>query len=160
MKWIKKWKVPSNSNPNKIYTVSQADDGTYGCSCPHWCFRRQECSHIAYIKITQPEPNSEPKKRPEIVPANVLKPTYNENENILMMPLIPLDPRSTHITATICFVALKYGYSITELRERYGLPQSWTKKAIIRYIEEHGECELPHYLGGRNRQIVSPDESR
>jgi len=49
-KWVKKWKVPgSNSN---IWTVAQDKDGNYGCSCPLWKFKRQECHHILQIKET------------------------------------------------------------------------------------------------------------
>jgi len=28
------------------YIVSETLDGEWQCSCPHWKFRRQECSHI------------------------------------------------------------------------------------------------------------------
>jgi len=138
MRWVKKWTVLSNSDPDKYYTVSQADDGTCGCSCRHWIFRRKECSHIAYIKTTKPEPNSKPRPKPTIIPAKVSKPTYDEKDNLLLMPLIHLDPYDISTTALICYVAMQYGYTITELRERYHLPQSWTKRAIIEYVESRG----------------------
>ena len=48
--WIKKWTVPSSSDPKKTYTVSQADDGTFGCSCPAWTRMRRECKHIKEVK--------------------------------------------------------------------------------------------------------------
>lgn len=142
-KWVKKWTVPSNSNPDKSYVVSQAEDGTWGCSCPHWKFRRQECSHIAHIQATKPDPNGEVKPKPTIIPAKVFKPTYKPESNELWMPLIPLNPNSVNVTATICYVAMKYGYSITELRDRYHLPSSWTKETILNHIEKYGEYELP-----------------
>lgn len=50
MKWVKQWDVPSHSNPKKKYVVSKADDGTFGCDCPVWKFRRQECKHIEQVK--------------------------------------------------------------------------------------------------------------
>jgi hypothetical protein len=90
-----------------------------------------------------PQPDGKLKPRPEIRPAKVRKPTYNENDNTLMVPLIPLNALGTHVTATICYVAMKYGYTITELRERYHLPATWTKKAILRYIEKYGLYEFP-----------------
>lgn len=49
-KWIEKWNVTSESNPNKTYVVSLSELGIWGCSCPVWKFRRQECKHIQQIK--------------------------------------------------------------------------------------------------------------
>lgn len=48
-KWIKKWKVNSSSS-DRIYTVAIDKNGNYGCSCPAWKFRRQECKHIKSVK--------------------------------------------------------------------------------------------------------------
>jgi len=44
--WVQKWDVQSESNPQKFYTVSRGDDGTFGCSCPAWTFHRRTCKHI------------------------------------------------------------------------------------------------------------------
>lgn len=44
--WIQKWEVQSESNPQKYYTVSRGDDGTFGCSCPAWIFHKKTCKHI------------------------------------------------------------------------------------------------------------------
>lgn len=49
-KWVKQWDCPSHSDPDKKYVVSQAEDGTFGCDCPVWKFRRQECKHIQQVK--------------------------------------------------------------------------------------------------------------
>lgn len=46
--WIKTWKVMGSSN--NTYNVGLSKDGNYGCSCPAWKFRRQECRHIRDIK--------------------------------------------------------------------------------------------------------------
>ena len=51
-KWIKRWKVPSDSS-DSIYTVAVDYDGNFGCSCPQWKFRRRtggDCKHIIRIK--------------------------------------------------------------------------------------------------------------
>ena len=50
MKWICKWKVGSKSSRTRHYTVSLADDGTMGCSCPAWTRRRISCSHIKSVR--------------------------------------------------------------------------------------------------------------
>lgn len=58
MKWVDRWYVPSNSNPDKEYTVSLADDGeTWGCGCKAWTLNRHRirdgiCSHIRKVKNT------------------------------------------------------------------------------------------------------------
>jgi hypothetical protein len=65
MKWVDQWHVTSRSS-GKVYTVSLADDGTWGCSCPRWIFAREDCKHIKEVKgwgvasQHQPAKNSEP----------------------------------------------------------------------------------------------------
>lgn len=48
-KWVKKWAVPSDTSM-EIYTVSISVDEVWGCSCPHWKFRKMECDHIRKVK--------------------------------------------------------------------------------------------------------------
>ena len=48
-KWIKSWNVPSSMG-SSYYVVSIDRDGNYGCSCPVWKFRREECKHIKQVK--------------------------------------------------------------------------------------------------------------
>ena len=45
-KYIKKWKVPSFSDPSKEYVVSLTTEGHFVCSC--WAFlkTRKPCKHI------------------------------------------------------------------------------------------------------------------
>ena len=50
MKWVSRWFVKSQTT-DREYTVSLADDGeTWGCSCPHWKFRRAKCKHIQEVQ--------------------------------------------------------------------------------------------------------------
>ena len=53
-RWVQKWKVESysemGSSNGKPYTVSVSSEMVWGCSCPHWRFRRAECKHIREIK--------------------------------------------------------------------------------------------------------------
>ena len=53
-RWIEKWAV-EGSRGNQ-YMVSKAEDGTWGCSCPRWKFRREECKHIQEIKAELSRP--------------------------------------------------------------------------------------------------------
>jgi hypothetical protein len=50
MIWIRKWEVESATDSSRSYTVSQSDTGEFGCSCPAWIYRRDECSHIRRVK--------------------------------------------------------------------------------------------------------------
>lgn len=73
MKWIEQWHVKSSSG-SKVYTVSRADDGTWGCSCLGWTRGRNECKHIRAIKAAgnpgttvtgiEPAPGEEEEERP------------------------------------------------------------------------------------------------
>lgn len=40
------WKVQSESDSWKHYTVLRTEDGEYSCTCPDYLFRKHECKHI------------------------------------------------------------------------------------------------------------------
>ena len=48
-KWIKRWEVPKSSGDGN-WIVAIDKDGNYGCSCPIWKFKRQECHHILEVR--------------------------------------------------------------------------------------------------------------
>jgi len=48
-KWIKRWEVPKSSGEG-VWIVALDKQGNYGCSCPLWKFRREECHHILQVK--------------------------------------------------------------------------------------------------------------
>lgn len=48
-KWINRWNIPSSTSDG-TWTVAMDRDGNYGCSCPVWKFRREECHHIRQVK--------------------------------------------------------------------------------------------------------------
>lgn len=57
--WVQKWDVESSSS-NSVYVVGRRADGTFGCSCPAWKFKkvaegstRPDCKHITEIKRTK-----------------------------------------------------------------------------------------------------------
>jgi len=131
-KWIKRFKVKSSSG-NGYYIVAIDKEGNYGCSCPVWKFRRQECHHIRLIKLFGGS-EEETIKKPEYVLAKVLEPKLIDGK--ILCPLIPIG--DTHMEATIDAFLMKYGYSFSEVKEIRHLPNSWTKKAILDYIERYG----------------------
>ncbi len=44
------WTIKSSSDPTKSYTVTQNEDGSWSCTCPHWSYRKTECKHIKQCK--------------------------------------------------------------------------------------------------------------
>lgn len=55
-KWVKTWEVEAWSSSRgeiKSYRVSIGLKGEWGCSCPHWKFRREECKHIREIQLKE-----------------------------------------------------------------------------------------------------------
>lgn len=47
--WVERHEVAS-SDLERMYTVSRHRDGHWGCSCPVWKFKRQECKHIDEVR--------------------------------------------------------------------------------------------------------------
>jgi hypothetical protein len=139
-KWIKRWKIPKSSGDG-FWTLAIDKNGNYGCSCPRWIFKREECHHILLIKQNRGEEIIN-KSKPKYILAKVLKPIYKEKENELWVPLIEI-PDARMMGATICYYLLKYGYSMSEIREIRHIPNQWTAKAIMNNIEKHGEACYP-----------------
>lgn len=139
-RWVKRWEVPKSSGDGN-WIVAIDKDGNYGCSCPVWKFRRQECHHIKLIKMGGGTEANLPEK-PEYILASVLKPIFKPESNQLWVPLVAI-PDAHMMEATICFYMLKHGYSMGEIREMRRIPREWTAKAIYGHIEAHGEAEYP-----------------
>ena len=139
-KWIKKWKVKSDSS-DREYTVSISENGTWGCSCPVWKFRRQECKHIELVKRGGGIDCEEIPEKPTFTFAMIRKPKYEKNNNRLLLPLVPFGGHEMEIT--ICYYLLKYGYSMSEVREHRHIPNSWTREAIKEHVRVYGEAEYP-----------------
>lgn len=53
--YVEYWKVESDSNPGKFYTVSQTSEGGFACSCVGWTRHvpRRDCRHIGYVRSGQ-----------------------------------------------------------------------------------------------------------
>ncbi|GAH80784.1 unnamed protein product, partial [marine sediment metagenome] len=123
------------------WIVAIDNDGHYGCSCPVWKFKRQECHHIKLVKMGGGG-IIEKANRPEYVLAVVNKPILDEKNNRLLCPLVGI-PDAMMMEATICFYLLRNGYSMGEVRELRHVPRDWSARAIMAHIERHGEAEYP-----------------
>jgi hypothetical protein len=136
-KWIKRWAV-QGSGP-KPWTVSLSDQGVYGCSCPRWKFKREECHHIQQVKAGGGNEQGEAAKaRPIYTLAHVCTPTI-ENDKLLI-PLVPFG--DVHMNATICVALMQNGYSWREVKELRGttIGPNWTAKSVLTHVEHHGKA--------------------
>ena len=72
---IKKFEIPSSSNPRVMHVIKQWNDGSYSCNCPGWVFKKKsqsrDCAHIrslcALLGIVTPAAKVAPE--PELVEA-------------------------------------------------------------------------------------------
>lgn len=128
------WSVRSETQPDKTYTVTK-DGDAYSCSCPHWVYRRQKCKHIFAVKDERV--GFEPSPKPFVL-ANVGEVTETDDE--FLLPLIPLDHRTTDVLATILYDLMCLGVSWGAARERYAdmIPREWSKLAVIEHVERKG----------------------
>lgn len=46
----KQWKIPSSSDPNKVYVVTLTGSGNWTCTCPQFTYRKKQCKHIIDAK--------------------------------------------------------------------------------------------------------------
>lgn len=150
-KWKTRWKVPSESDPDKEYTVAQDAEGEYGCSCPVWKFKRRECKHIQAVKDGEHSPAGEtPKAEPEIVFAVVREVTPETCDGAirLLTPLIKIG--DVHFQATVIYDLLANGVKWTTCKWYYKLAKANPKKDIVAYVEERGRCIYgPKFIKGQ-----------
>lgn len=151
MRYIKQWQVPSSTGSG-TWTVSLDKNGAYSCSCPRWKFKREDCKHIQDARGGGYDNNMV--NKPQIVLGIIEKPVFKQAKNELWVPLVKFG--DTNMEATICYTMLKYGYSISEVREIRRRPSSWTADAIKDHIRRHGEAEYPKIERERNNVSDNP----
>lgn len=58
--WVNRWEVSSLTS-DKTYIVGQKSDGSFGCDCPAWKFKkapRPDCKHILKVRAVEPVDDS------------------------------------------------------------------------------------------------------
>lgn len=136
-KWIQSFTVPSSSGHGD-YTVSLAEDGSYGCSCPHWKFRRKTCRHITTVQeqgLATRRVSLSQRTTPTCRPANVQE-VQKLSDDIILVPLIPLN--NQHFLATVIVDLLAHGIPFEELKRRYHLPRTHSQASYTQLILSHG----------------------
>jgi len=150
-KWVQKFIIPGSNGAE--WTVGIDAEGGFGCSCPVWKFKRQECKHIREVKdnidiLVSNLPGEA--NKPNVVLAKVYKPELRNGE--LYIPLVPFG--DVDMSATIVYHMMKCGYTMREIRKIRGCccPESWTAKAVLEHIKVHGEAQYPldYYKTYRN----------
>ncbi|HCR70737.1 MAG TPA: hypothetical protein DIW23_04780 [Anaerolineae bacterium] len=49
--WETFYECPSQSRANLSYIVATNQSEQWGCSCPRWIYKREECKHIREVKL-------------------------------------------------------------------------------------------------------------
>lgn len=134
-KWVQSFEVPSTSGDG-TYVVSLDKTGSWGCSCPHWKFRRAPCKHILSVQaqVEQTRPRYE-RVVPTCRAANVPEVT-KDRDDLLLIPLLPLDDE--HFLATVVVDLLMHGLPYFEIRQRYHLPSSRRREDYIQLVVARG----------------------
>lgn len=164
MKWIKKWIIKSFTDPERYYIVSQDKNGNFGCSCPEWKFRRNECKHIIAVK-NNPEDNlldnmPEEIKEREAQPGNVGEVSIKKEKDLVLYPLVELPP-DPHFVATIIYDLIRANVK-KEIIKHYKnclFPKTSLKK-IIKYVKENGRKVKEKWIDGEGWigfKILNPD---
>ncbi len=156
-KWVQRFMVPGSNGA--VWTVGIDAEGGFGCSCPVWKFKREECKHIREIKrevkdnIDILEANlPREANKPNVVLAKVHKPELRDGK--LYIPLVPFG--NVDMAATIIYHMMKYGYTMREIRKIRGTccPESWTAKAVLEHIKVYGEAQYPPDYYNPIRKVV------
>jgi len=154
---------PSSSNPTKSYLVkrvSEADGRVWlGCNCPAFttakCWRgvpacERDCKHTALHRLNDPAiATDDPVLQPNIAFGNVGQVT--RQDNMILLPLIPLNGMGTDIMATAIYDCVtEHRIPWGTMRDRYKAPRQWSWPKVKRHVEHHGRVTYDppkHALG-------------
>jgi len=150
MEWIKKYNVPGSNSA--VWTVGIDKDGNYGCSCPVWKFKRQECKHIKSVKdnvfLAEENKSAEPFRTAQ--PGNVGEVTIKDN--IVLYPLVPLGwPYTAHLICTIIYDMARANvdpFVIMDYKRRM-LEGDVSIKRIREFVETNGRLVYTKCEKGR-----------
>lgn len=148
-KVLKQWEVPSDTDPDKTYTVTNWEDG-WGCDCPKWKFARApkpDCKHIEAVQ--DGEWDDKASLDIPIAPGQV---AYTQIiDGYCLVPLIPINEYTTDILATAMYDMLQLGFSWQRVKEywQHMWKEQPKKQAIISYIEHNGRFEYTDWVKER-----------
>ncbi|MHC4311235.1 MAG: hypothetical protein ACYSW3_02045 [Planctomycetota bacterium] len=150
-KKVNQWDAPSESS-DKTYKVTEYDDDTWACGCPHWIYRRKECKHIRDAKDGYFNGNES--KEYHIIPASVRQVTQHKIEGHIVkiyVPLIPFNKYGNDIVITMIYDLESMGVPRKTIREylKYSVKKMPTKEEIFGHIAVKGRCVYDKWVDER-----------
>ena len=140
-KWVKRWEV-EGSNGN-VWIVGLDENGNYGCSCPRWKFKREECHHIERIKASGGN---------EIVlrtarPGNV--PEVTIDGDTVLYPLVPFGG-TADLPATIVYDLQRANVDPAEVKDyaQRMFPRE-SMKRIMAHVKARGRLVYSKWQKGQ-----------
>uniref|UniRef100_A0A7C4AGJ1 SWIM-type domain-containing protein n=1 Tax=Fundidesulfovibrio putealis TaxID=270496 RepID=A0A7C4AGJ1_9BACT len=132
--------MPSESEPDKAYTVSLTADGAYRCHCWPFLRTRQPCKHIEQVLAGNVQPegaDTTPEPAIEFWHVREVTPVLDEGRVMKChAPLLPIG--NEHFLLTLLYDLARYGVRWTTLLERYHLPRTLSRARVEAYIQAHG----------------------
>lgn len=147
-KWVTTYQLIGSNNEK--YTVSIDADGNYGCSCPAWKFKKQECKHIIKIKENLQLYARRPgEKGLPALPGNVGEVTVCADK--ILYPLVPVGWYYTsHLIATIIYDINRAGADseyVMAYKDR--MLSHISMGAVDRYIRQNGRLIYTKWVKGQ-----------
>jgi hypothetical protein len=140
-RWVKRWQI-EGSNGN-TWTVAIDKEGGYGCSCPVWKFKREECHHILQVK----QNGGKEIKQRTAMPGNVGQVTI-DGDNVLY-PLVPI-PSGADLPATIIYDMMRANVSVDYIKNyAKRMFRRANLKQIKIHVEERGRFIYSKFEKGR-----------
>ena len=153
--WVKRWKIRGSNSD--FYTVAVDKDGNWGCSCPVWKFRRQECKHIVSVKNNPNWQESGQVKYREAIPANVGQVTIKGDT--VLYPLVPFG--NTHLAATILYDLQRAGVNPSKILDyKEKMFRGETYQRIFDYVKQNGRYIFTQFVekeGWKNPVVTEAD---
>jgi 23S rRNA U2552 (ribose-2'-O)-methylase RlmE/FtsJ len=152
-RWVKKWAI-EGSNGN-VWIVSRDEGGRWGCSCPQWKFRRKNCKHIIAVMLRGEEDGGRQAR-----PGNVGEVVIDEKENVVLYPLVPIEPFNSHLVATIIYDLMRAGVDLKQVEEyRKEMLPKVSLNEIVEWIKGNGRLvyEFVEGEGWTKEKIVPAD---
>lgn len=141
-KYLEQWVVPSESDPDKTYKVTQYENGVWKCGCPRWIFSLQkkgeDCKHIIAVKGGEYKPGL------HLPIIGAMCKQVELRDGVFIHPLVPLGwPETTDFVYTQLYDLAMMGEDWQDIREafkvllRKGFPP---RASVIAWVEQRGRC--------------------
>lgn len=147
-KYLEQWVVPSESDPDKTYKVTQYENGVWKCGCPRWIFSLQkkgeDCKHIEAVKAGEYRPGL----HLPIVPATCRQVELKDGQ--FLHPMIPMGwPETPDFVYTQLYDLTMMGEDWQDIREAFKhlfRGRFPSRAGVIYRVETKGRCILGEWV--------------